>query len=437
MSHAIPSLEERLRWFVQDRFGLFVHWGMYSVLGRGEQIMSRDLIPTNEYDPVAARFNPEPDWAEKLADNAVRAGARYVVLTTRHHDGYCLFKTATQPFNAAETGPKRDLISEYVTALRNAGLKIGFYYSLMNWRWPGFWDADGHPEDLPAMVDEAHAQVDELMSNYGQVDILWYDGGAVPGQRTPGQWGGRPIDQTRGEFWRAEKLNALVRHRQPRIIINNRSDESGDFGTPEQRVSTQGEGRAWETCMTINPAPGWGYLAHCSVNKTAAEVLYHLLDAVRLGGNFLFNVGPDARGYVDGREAAVLEQIGRWFAKHGEAVYGTAPAEIYNLKAGHVQGAMYHYGMWTCRGNSAYFSMFRYPGSELVISKIAPKPTSAVLLTTGKKLALEPLSNSRTLVSGLPETPPDPLAPVIKVEFEHPPKAIETPGAGWLSGSFQ
>jgi alpha-L-fucosidase len=436
MTTAIPPLEERLGWFKEDRFGMFVHWGMYAVLGRGEQILSRDLIPKSEYEPVAERFQPAADWADKLAQDAVKAGARYVVLTTRHHDGYCLFDTRTDPFNAAETGPGRDLIAEYVKALRKAGLKVGFYYSLMNWRWPGFWDAEGHPDDLPAMVEEVHTQVRELMSNYGQVDILWYDGQAVPGQRTPGQWGGRAIEQTPAEFWRADELNAMVRELQPRILINNRAGDGGDFGTPEQKVSTQGEGRSWETCMTINPAPSWGYLSYCSVNKSAAEVLYHLLDAVRLGGNFLFNVGPNAQGYVDRREAEVLDRLGAWFDRHGEAVYGTAPEGIYNLSAGHVQGAMFHYGMWTCKDTTGYLSLFRYPGSELVVSKIAPAPKAAMLLTTGEALELKPLTNSRTLISGLPDAPPDPLAPVIKVDFDTPPQAVETLGAAWLNGDF-
>jgi alpha-L-fucosidase len=423
------SPEERLQWWRDAKFGMFVHWGCYSVLGRGEQIMSRDVVPLSEYEPIAEEFRPEPDWARRLAQTAVEAGAKYVVLTTRHHDGYCLFETETHDFTGPDTGPGRDLVAEYVDACREAGLKVGFYYSVMNWRWPALWDAEGHPEDLPKMVDEIHTQVYELMHNYGKIDILWYDVSAPPGQRTPGLWKGTS-EYNAGEFYRSDELNRQVRQWQPHILLNNRSGVEGDFTTPEQ--STRGEGAAWETCMTLNPAPGWGYLSHCSVNKTPAEVLYYLLDAARQGGNFLFNVGPRPSGYVDMREARVLDEIGRWLDLHGEAVYGTRPEGIYTSN----QGPMYHYGMWTCKGSTAYFSIFRYPGSELIVSKIAPGIKSAELLTTGQKLELEPMSNSRTKIKGLPADPPDPLAPVVKVEFEAPPRGINTTGAEWLWGEF-
>ena len=138
MTVETTNLEERLRWWREARFGVFVHWGMYSVLGHGEQIMSRDLIPLAEYEPYADQFNPPKGWAERLAQQVVDAGCKYVVLTTRHHDGYCLFDTAAYDFNAAHSGPGRDLIAEYVTALRAAGLKVGFYYSLLDWRFGGY-----------------------------------------------------------------------------------------------------------------------------------------------------------------------------------------------------------------------------------------------------------------------------------------------------------
>lgn len=433
-SPVIPQ-PERLRWFQEARFGMFVHWGMYAVLGRGEQILSRDVIPLREYEPTARDFRPARDWARKLAAQARDAGARYVVLTTRHHDGYCLFNTVCHDFNAVQTGPGRDLVAEYVEAVREAGLKVGFYYSIMNWRWRGFWDASGHPEDLPKMVDEVHTQVRELLSNYGRIDVLWYDVSAVPGQRTPGMWQGRGMEMSPAEFWRAVKLNAMARRLQPHILINNRAGDEGDFGTPEQQVEIQGGGRAWETCMTINPAPGWGYLSHCSVNKTAADVLYNLLDAVRLGGNFLFNVGPNAAGYVDDRERGVLDAIGAWLRVHGEAVYGTAPTGIYPAQ-GHPQGPMFHYGPITCRGNIAYLALFRYPGRELIVSKLTPRLRKACLLTTGQMLDVEPISNSRTLIKELPDTPPDPLAPVVRLEFDSPPAALNTTGAEWLDGLF-
>ncbi len=434
LSHSGPEAT-RLEWFRNARFGLFVHWGMYSVLGRGEQIMIRDLMPRSEYDPHADRFRPRSDWAERLAERAVQAGAKYVVLTTRHHDGYCLFETETHDFNAVRTGPGRDLVTEFVTALRGAGLRVGFYYSLLNWRWPGVWDPVTHAGDLPHMVEEVRIQVRELMTRYGPVDILWYDGGALPGSAAHGMWGGHPIREDRAAFWQSETLNAMVRELQPDILINNRSGAGADFGTPEQQVTGDPAGRAWETCMTVNYAPGWGFIRHSLANKTPGEVLFNLMDAVRLGGNFLFNVGPRSDGLIDQREARVLEELGRWMAKYGEAVYGTKPEGLYPLR-GRVQGPMYHYGMWTCKGTTAYFTFFYYPGTELMISKVGPGVRSVRLLGSDRELKLVPMSNQRTLVRGLPEAPPEPLAPVLKVEFEAPPYALTELDANWLDGTF-
>ncbi len=428
--------DDRFRWFHDARFGMFVHWGMYSVLGRGEQIMCRDLMPLAEYETLAAEFKPPAGWAQKLARQAADAGMKYIVLTTRHHDGYCLFDTVTHDFNAARTGPKRDLIAEYVEATRQVGLKVGFYYSLLTWRWHAYWSPDRHPEDLPRITEEAHTQVRELMSRYGKIDLLWYDGAGLPGSAGHGMWGGRPINATPAEFWRSEELNAMARELQPGILINNRSGVPADFGTPEQRVSAEGSDRPWETCMTLNYAPGWGYLRHSMANKTAGEVLFNLIDAVRLGGNLLFNVGPKPDGSIDDREGSVLRQIGEWMAKHGEAVYGTRPEGIYDLSRDHVQGPMFHYGMWTCRGRTAYLTLFYYPGDGLVVSKLGPKLRSATLLTTGDELAVEEISNGRTLITGLPADPPDPIAPVVKVEFEGPPYAVTSIGAEWLDGTL-
>ncbi len=430
---ADPDLKQRVQWFQEARFGLFVHWGMYSVLGRGEQIMARDLMPLAEYEPYAQQFQPRADWADRLAERAADAGAKYIVLTTRHHDGYCLFDTATHDFNAARTGPGRDLVAEYADAARRAGLKVGFYYSVLNWRWLATWDPVKYEHELPRLVDEVHAQVRELMTCYGRIDILWYDASALPGSAAHGMWGGHPLKADRAEFWRAEELNAMARELQPHILINNRSGAPADFGTPEQRVEADAEGRPWETCMTLNYAPGWGYLRHSLANKTAGEVLFNLMDAVRLGGNFLFNVGPRSDGLVDEREGAVLDQIGQWMRKHGEAVYGARPERIYPPR-GRAQGPMFHYGMWTCKGATAYFTFFYYPGEELIISKIGPAVRRAELLTTGEKLGVEPISNGRTRLTGLPADPPDPLAPVVKVEFEAPPYALTELPAEWLDG---
>lgn len=425
---------EQIRWFNQSRFGMFVHWGCSAVLGRGEQILSRDVMPLDEFRQLADDFTPREDWAERLAEEAVSAGMKYVVLTTRHHDGYALFESEHDDFNAAQTGPRRDLVADYVEALRDAGLGVGFYYSLMNWRWRGYWDAAQYPGEAAAMVDQSHAQIEELMTNYGEVDILWFDGGAPAGQRTPGQWAGTAMVEDKAEFWRADEISEMVRELQPKALLNNRSGLDGDFGTPEQRVEALD--RPWETCMTLNYAPGWGHLRHSLADKTPGQVLYHLVDSVRLGGNFLLNVGPRPDGLIDERELSVLRPIGEWMHLHGEAIYGTEPESIYPT-GGHPQGPMFHYGMWTCRGATGYFTMFYYPEDHLIVSKVGPGIVSAELMTTGQELEVEPIPNSRYRISGLPKDPPGPIAPVLKVQFEGPPYGIETRGAEWLVGGFE
>jgi len=430
----IDDRDVRLAWFRDARVGMFVHWGCYSVAGRGEQVLNRDMMPLAEYTQLAERFKPDPDWAPRLAGRARAMGAKYVAMTTRHHDGYCLFDTKTDPFNAVNTGPGRDLVQEFADAVRAEGLKVGFYYSVLNWRWRGFWDPEAHPADLPRMVEEVHNQAEELMTHYGRIDVLWYDGCVTPGSITPGAFGydGHPVEQDRGAFYRAEELNARVRALQPHILINNRSGVPEDFGTPEQELRVEDDAkRAWELCQTLNYAPGWGYIHRSLANKSFGEVVYNMIKAVRLGGNYLFNVGPDARGRIDARQGEIVDRLGVWLERHGEAVYGTRPEGIYE---GASQGACYHYGMFTCRGATAYLTLFYYPPDPLVISRLGPAIRSAELLTTGQTLEVEPVSNARWRINGLPEEPPQPSPPVVKLQFEAPPYLLHYRGAEWLDG---
>ncbi len=437
MSTNVSPLEERLEWFRNARLGMFVHWGCYSVLGRGEQIMWRDQMPLDEYMPLTEQFKPASDWASKLARKAREMGAQYIALTTRHHDGYCLFDTCTHDFTAPKTGPGRDLVAEFVEAVRAEGLRVGFYYSVHTWRWRGFWAPEKYPEQMDQIVEEMHTQVEELMTNYGKIDILWYDVAAVPGGRVPGSFGKeeKPVSEDPAEFYQSAKLNARVRELQPDILINNRSGLPEDFGTPEQKIKPdEGAGRMWEACMTLNYPPGWGHLRHSMANKTVGEVLFNLVSAVRLGGNFLFNVGPDENGYLDERDAQTVKGLGEWMSKHGEAIYGTRPEGIYRDAN---QGPCYHYGMFTCKGATAYMTLFYYPEEYVIISRVGPGIKSATLLTTGDELTVEPLRNHRWCISGLPQTPPDPVAPVLKIEFESAPYQLSFDPDGWLDGRME
>src|SRR6185503_18915576 len=212
--------ERRMKWWHEAKFGMFIHWGLYSTLGRHEWVMENEGIPAAEYEPLAAKFKPKPNCARAWAQLAKRTGMKYMVMTTKHHEGFCNFDSKLTSYCATKRGPGRDLVKEYVEAARAEGLRVGFYYSLMDWHHP---DGARSLKDESArrrFVDYIHGQVRELMTNYGKVDILWYD---VP-------W---PLD---AKGWESVEMNTMVRKLQPDVIINNRSRIPEDFDTPEQRI---------------------------------------------------------------------------------------------------------------------------------------------------------------------------------------------------------
>src|SRR6185295_15528606 len=227
----IEDRKRRMKWWHEAKFGMFIHWGLYSVVGRHEWVMEMEGIPAQEYEQLARQFNPKPNAAREWAKLAKHAGQRYMVMTTKHHEGFCLFDTKTTSYCAPKQAAGRDLVKEYVEAARAEGLRVGFYYSLMDWH---------HPDGARCATDEAarrrfvdyiHAHIRELLTNYGKIDILWYDV----------SW---PLDAA---GWESEKMNEMVFKLQPAIIVNNRNKLAGDFSTPEQRIEAAEAGRAWET----------------------------------------------------------------------------------------------------------------------------------------------------------------------------------------------
>ncbi len=230
---------QRMKWWHEARFGMFIHWGLYSVLGRHEWVMENEGIPVTEYEQVALRFKPKPNAAREWARLAKQTGQKYMVMTTKHHEGFCNFDSKLTDYCAPKQGPGRDLVKEYVEAARAEGLRVGFYYSLMDWHHPD--GAKCATDELARrrFVDYIHGQIRELLTNYGKIDILWYDVA----------W---PLD---AKGWESDKMNEMVFQLQPEIIVNNRNKLDGDFATPEQRI--QADQRAWESCMTMNDS--WGY----------------------------------------------------------------------------------------------------------------------------------------------------------------------------------
>lgn len=390
---------DRLAWWRNAKFGMFVHWGLYAIPGRGEWVMNRENIPVAEYEKLAARFKPRHGDIRAWARLAKAAGMNYLVFTTKHHDGFCLWDSQLTGYTSAKTAAGRDFVAEYVAACRAEGLRVGFYFSLMDWHHP---DGDGHgiadPASRRRFVAYVHGQVRELCTRYGTVDVLWYD---VP-------W---PYD---AGHWRSVELNAMVRALQPGILINNRSWTDEDFGTPEQCVKAEAVGRDWEACMTLND--NWGY--HCGDHnwKTACQVIMTLADCAKDGGNLLLNVGPDGDGIIPAGSQRILREVGGWLERNGEAIYGTDRANV----------GWDGWGKFTVKGRTLYLLVANWVGAELVVGRLNCQPVAARFVATGQPIAFEALPHGVRL-TGLPESPPDFPVTVIAIEMDAVPRHAAGP----------
>jgi len=341
--HTTATRAERMRWWHDTRFGMFVHWGLYAQLGRQEWVMNRERIPIAEYEKLADAWRPKEHPALEWARLAKRAGMKYMVMTTKHHEGFCLWDTAQTNYNAVQRGPGRDLVREYVEACRKYDLKIGFYYSLMDWHYPDGANCARDEAARRRFLDFTQGCVRELCSRYGKIDILWYDV----------SW---PLENA--ERWQSLEMNQMVRQLQPHILINNRSWLPEDFGTPEEHVTSEKEGRAWEACMTFNGS--WGYMPISPDWRSSREVINLLNTAAAGGGNLLLNIGPAPDGAMPPEAVERLEAVGRWIEPNKEAIYGALERTQERLEWNPL-------GAWTLKGHTAYFWCTRWPGTELTI----------------------------------------------------------------------
>ena len=379
-------------WWRSAKFGMFIHWGIYSVPARGEWVMYWERIPKDEYKKFAENFNPENFNPEEWVLLAQKAGMKYMVLTTRHHDGFSLFKSKVSNFTAFDFCG-RDLIKEFVETCRKHGMRIGFYYSLLDWRYDAYFKG---PEKDPAgwkkLVEYIHSQVKELMSNYGKIDILWYDGA----------WPYKPAD------WESEKLNRMVRELQPEIIINNRSGLPEDFDTPEQFIPgsfphREVPERDWESCMTLNDH--WGYCKGDDNWKTPKQVIMNLARCCSGGGNYLLNVGPEPDGSIPEESVKILEEVGKWLSVNGESIYGTKKTDI-----------SFPHGVVTSKENKLFLHVF-YWYKEFALANYDIEVKDAYFLKNGEKVKFEK-EKDRILFKNLPEEPPDSFNTVIVIEYE-------------------
>ncbi|HJQ31955.1 MAG TPA: alpha-L-fucosidase [Pyrinomonadaceae bacterium] len=390
--------ERRMRWWHEAKFGMFIHWGLYSVYGRHEWVQEMEGIPATEYARAAKLFKPRPNAAREWAALAKRAGQRYMVMTTKHHEGFCLFDTKTTDFCAPKQGPGRDLVREYVEAARAEGLRVGFYYSLMDWHHPDGARCERDEAARRRFVDYIHTHLRELLTNYGKIDVLWYDV----------SW---PLDAA---GWESEKMNRMVFELQPDIIVNNRNKLAGDFSTPEQQITATEVGRAWESCMTMNDS--WGYHRADDAWKTPKQVVRNLITCAHDGGNYLLNIGPKPDGSVPLESVQILNAVGRWTSRNGESVY---------VGSERCQPRRSRNGSFSRRGNTLYFHVHFWPGGdELAFAGLQTKVKSARLLATGTPVRFEQ-DEYRVRFRGLPLRAPDAPVTTLALECESEPKQDE------------
>jgi alpha-L-fucosidase len=396
----IRERAERTRWFCEARFGMFIHWGLYSIPARGEWVRSNERITHEEYLKYFNEFSAKEYKPGEWARLAKRAGMKYAVLTAKHHDGFCLWDTKLTDFKATNTPAGRDLVKEYLDAFRAEGIKVGLYFSIIDWRHPDFphYGDRHHPmRDNPAYGNEnrdfnrylefMHGQIKELLTGYGNLDIMWFDFSYTDSN-----------NDLRGSAWKAQDLMNMVRSLQPHLIIDNRlegsgehsgtiltanpSDFAGDFACPEQMIPPRGivnelgNPVPWEACITMNN--NWGYSSSDRHWKNADMIIRMLVNCVSKNGNLLLNVGPDAKGRIPSASVEILEQVGCWMADNGESIYGCGMADYEKPE----------WGRFTQKGKKLYAHVMEAQVSGIYLPGFAGKIEKMRLLSDGSEVRI-------------------------------------------------
>jgi len=411
--------DARMKWFREARFGMFIHWGVYSVPagtydgknidGIGEWIMHQGRIPTARYQAYAKDFNPVQFNADSWVQIAKNAGMKYIVITSKHHDGFAMFNSATSPWNISQATPfGRDPLKELAAACKKHGIRLGFYYSqAQDWNHPGGAAAGGHWDkaqdgDMTEYIKNiAVPQVREILTKYGKVACLWWD---------------TPYDMTKE---RADLLLPLLRL-QPGIIHNNRlgGGYRGDTETPEQFIPATGyPGRDWETCMTMNDT--WGYKSYDQNWKSSTDLIRNLIDIASKGGNYLLNVGPTSLGEIPGPSVERLKAIGAWMKPNYKAIYATSASPFKKLSWGRCTKVV------DKSGATLYLHVFDWPSSgELLVPGLKNQPLGAAMLVGGKKLVSK--TTPEGVVISLPSNAPDAISSTVVLKVKGPLQ-IEAP----------
>ena len=415
-------------WFTHDRFGMFIHFGLYSLPGRHEWVKYRESIPEEKYDEYFRQFNPDMYDPEEWAAQAKAAGMKYVVMTAKHHEGFCLFDTKYTDYKVTNTPYGKDIIKEYAEAFRKAGLHVGFYYSLIDWHHPDFPIDVMHPRrndenaeeldkgrDMKKYAKYMRDQVTELLTNYGKIDVIWFDF-----SYNSNNW---PKDDVKlwmqyGGFkskneWESEKLIETIRKIQPDIIINNRTDIDQDLWTPEQFQPTEwvkdektGELLTWEACQTFSGS--WGYHRDEMTWKSPEMLINLLIDTVALGGNLIMNVGPTARGYLDSRAESALGVYAKWMKYNSRAVYGCTMAEPeFSAPGGTVLTQ-------STESKRLYLHLQKYPFGKISVKNLDGKVEYAQFLHDGSEILFDGEKDGSVSFK-LPAVKPDMVVPVIEI----------------------
>ncbi len=431
-------LDADKQWYQQARFGLFIHWGLYSLAARHEWVRTYEEIPEKEYDrKYRDHFDPDLYNPEEWADAAEKAGMKYVVLTVKHHDGFCLWDSRFSDYNSCNCPAEKDLLKPFLDAFRKRGLRVGLYYSLIDWHHPDFVIDQHHPlrnssdalqkkRDQKKYSEYLYNQVEELLTDYGKIDILWFDFSYGDPDS--------PLDFSKGkgkEAWESEKLVAMVRRKQPHILLNDRhgldDDDSWDFKTPEQFMPREwyrykGEKTVWEACQTFSGS--WGYFRDEHDWRSSRQILATLIQCVSSGGNLLMNIGPDGRGKIDERALSRMDSIGKWMRLNGRSVYGcTAPPEKYSVPS----NCMMTYNP---ERRSLYIHIFNWPYKHLHLDgQVYPEDAVyAQFLHDGSEVQFKGLEEwqehaaldagfdpKKSLTLLLPQKEPDVIIPVIEL----------------------